>query len=85
MAYIYISRNDETDPSYFQVQEWLQQLPAAMNEVNDEFDNEVLLTSEWNDNPIVFQVRNPMMDTTGYHTVADKLFQYSQYQYSVEN
>jgi len=85
MAYIHITPNDDTDPSYFQVQEWLQQLPGVMDAINSEFENEVLLLTEHNANPITFQIRNPMMDTTAYNEVADQLFKYSQYQYWVEN
>lgn len=81
MAYLCITPRGPDDPSYFTVEEWVQTLPRLMDEVNNEFGNEVRLLTDFNASPIMIELKNPMMDTTGYNAVADKLFEADRYRY----
>ena len=78
MARIKIKRNAQDDPSYFQIQEWVDKL-------SPQFGNRTYLETQNNEDPISIEVVDDMMDTTAYINIADEIFRGGRYEYWVEN
>jgi|SwirhirootsSR2_FD_contig_31_4596361_length_421_multi_1_in_0_out_0_1 hypothetical protein len=78
MARIKITRNGQDDPTYFQLQEWVETLTPK-------FGNRTYLETQNGEDPISIEVVDDMMSTNDYVDIADTLLKNGRYQYWVEN